>query len=69
MKDKYIISVRLKFMKIEMCFIVICRGVLKYNIKVFSLVVKDFIEVVVIDCKCLLVYFNCVVCYYEMRFF
>ena len=45
------------------------RGALKYNIKAFSLAVKDLTEAVAIDCKCSLAYFNRAVCYHEMRFF
>ena len=68
-KDKHITSARLKLMKIEMCLTVTCRGALKYNIKAFSLAVKDLTEAVAIDCKCSLAYFNRAVCYHEMRFF
>lgn len=46
-----------------------CRGALKYNIKAFSLAVKDLTEAVAIDCKCSLAYFNRAVCYHEMKFF
>lgn len=68
-KGKHITSARLKLMKIEMCLTVTCRGALKYNIKAFSLAVKDLTEAVAIDCKCSLAYFNRAVCYHEMRFF
>ena len=60
---------QLQLMKIEMCLTVTCRGALKYNIKAFSLAVKDLTEAVAIDCKCSLAYFNRAVCYHEMRFF
>ena len=68
-KDKHITSARLKLIKIEMFLTVTCRGALKYNIKAFSLAVKDLTEAVAIDCKCSLAYFNRAVCYHEMRFF
>lgn len=45
------------------------RGALKYNIKAYSLAVKDLTEAVAIDCKCSLAYFNRAVCYHEMRYF
>ena len=56
-------------MSTENIYFATCRGALKYNIKAYSLAVKDLTEAVAIDCKCSLAYFNRAVCYHEMRFF
>ena len=55
--------------RLKISILATCRGALKYNIKAYSLAVKDLTEAVAIDCKCSLAYFNRAVCYHEMRFF
>lgn len=63
------LTILLKHPRYFFFFFQLRRGALKYNIKAFSLAVKDLTEAVAIDCKCSLAYFNRAVCYHEMKFF